>query len=76
MKWLEIGALQKFSRRKCDCCLPLLSSQAIGLYGIPRQFNSNNYYERENQTNSACQSNQVLIETFAVDIDFMSLVHF
>ncbi len=30
MKWLQIAARQKFSRRKCDCFLPLLSCQTIG----------------------------------------------
>ncbi len=30
VKWLQIVALQKVSRRKCDCFLPLLSCQTIG----------------------------------------------
>ncbi len=48
------------------------------LFGIPLppKFNSNYYYGRENQNNSACQSNQELIENFVEDIDFMSSVHF
>ncbi len=57
--------------------LSLLSCQTIGcLEFLSLKFISNYYYGRENQNNSACQSNQALIENFAEDIDFMSSVRF
>ncbi len=57
--------------------LRLLSCPTIGfLEFLFPKFNCNYYYGRENQNNSACQSNQAFIENFAEDIDFMSSVHF
>ncbi len=77
VKWLQIVTLQKISRRKCDCFLCLLSCQTTCfLEFLSPKFNSNYYYGRENQNNSACQSNQALIANFTEDIDFMSSVHF
>ncbi len=35
MKWLQIVALQKFSRRKCDCFFALLSCQSICYLEFP-----------------------------------------
>ncbi len=55
-----------FAKLPNHCLLEFLSPK----------FNSNYNYGRENQNNSACQSNQALIENFAEDIDFMSSVHF
>ncbi len=55
----------------------LLSCQTVGfLEFLSPKFNFNYHYGRESQSNSACQSNQALIENFAEDIDFMSLVYF
>ncbi len=78
MKWLQIVALQKNFRRKCDCFfLRMLSCQTIGfLEFLSPKVNSHYCYGRENQNNSACQSNQALIEKFGEDIDFMSSDHF
>ncbi len=70
VKWLQIVALQKFFLR-------LLSCQTIGLmeFLVPK-FNSNYYYGKENQKNSTCHSNQVLIENVAADIDFYVISSF
>ncbi len=68
---------KNLSPKNAIAFLRWLSCQTIGfLECLSAKFNPNYYYGRENQNNSACQSNQALIEYFAEDIDFMSSVHF
>ncbi len=77
VKWLQIVALKKSPTENVIVFLRLLSCQTIGfLEFLSPKFNSNYYYGRENQNNSARQSNQALIENFVEDIDFMLSVHY
>ncbi len=75
MKWLQIVALQKISRRKCDCFLRLLSWQTI--YFLEFLINLTPIIMEEGTKNNlACQSHQALIENFAAGIDFIPSAHF
>ncbi len=58
VKWLQIVALQKVSRRKCDCFFVFVKLPNHWLFGIPRLFNSNYYHGKENQNNSAINQNK------------------
>ncbi len=74
---MATGSKKNLSLKNAIVFLRLLRCQTIGFleFHYPK-FNSNYYYGRENQNNSACQSSQALIENFAENIDFMSSVHF
>ncbi len=78
MKWLQIVALQKTSRKKnATVFLRLLSCQTIGfLEFLSPKFNFSYYYGRENQHNLACQLNKAFIANFAENIDFISSIRF
>ncbi len=86
--WKKIAKCKK-SKDHCematDCSfaknaivfLRLLSCQTIVFFEfLSPKFISNYYYGRENQNNSACQSNQAVIENCAEDMNFMSSVQF
>ncbi len=78
VKWLQVVALQNTSRLKMRWLfLRLLSCQTIGfLEFLSPKFNSNYYYGRENQNNSALSIKSSINLNFAEDINFMSSVHF
>ncbi len=67
----------KVSHRKYDYFFAFAKLPNHWLFAIllPK-LNFNYHYGRENQNNSACQSNHALSEKFAEDIDFMLSVHF
>ncbi len=62
VKWLQIVDLQKISRRKCDSFFRLLSCQTIIFLEFLAYLYPIIIQKKDNQNNSACQSNQALIE--------------
>ncbi len=74
MKWLQIVALQKFSRENAIVfCLCLAAKPLAFLVFLA---NLTPFIIMEDRTKTIQHVNQVLIENFAADIDFMSSVHF